>query len=422
MRSTISTLLSFVLASCGGSSNHNDHTIDAPADTADAPVTTTLTVTNYRFTGPVNTQLVAVQDGDGPWTEISGNAGVYTTSLHGDRFGIVLGCVTTAYSTVFAIYGAVSDGTSWFVDDCGDTGAAAATISGTISGAAAANPVRIVNGFDALDLPAGTTTYSFPTSAGPTRLFAEELVGDRPVKLAMVDTTVVDGATINFDLGSGFAPVTHAVTANRTIAAASLTYRDVQTFARLDSGAAPFADYRAVPANQLGNGLDRLEVAAVGTNSAAQYVIRYFKTPADETVTLPPVLQLAQPPTATAGTAPTVAATFPVQAGVTYYDVDVSTTNQTTMMTHDWYAEWTAGYVAKKYPGGTISYAMPDLHGLPDFQAVLQLEAGQTIDWTVEDNTNTNVDLFNAVPPDQFAFHDGGEEAFTSAYGQLAAP
>src|SRR5262249_46534012 len=150
--------------------------------------------------------------------------------------------------------------------------------------------------------------------------------------------------------------------------------------------------------------------------------IRYFKAPVDQTITLPPELQIVQPPTATATPYPTVTAKLPVHAATTGYDFDFSTNNQTSMVSHDWFAQMTSTYVAKAFPGGTITYTMPDLHGLAGWQTAFQLEAGQPIDWSLEGDVDTHVDLFNTVPPDQFAFHDGSEEQFSSILGQLAAP
>jgi len=421
MRTAIFMLLSSALVSCGGSSKHNpDAAVDTPPDTL--PVTATLTLTTYTASGPVNTQLVAVQDGDGPWAVVSGNAGVYTAMLHGDRFGVTVACSTTMFSSVFTIYAAVSDGTNWYVGDCSDPGPAAATISGSVTGAAAANPVRVMNGFDFVDVPAGMTTYSLPTTAGPAKLFAEELVNKRPIKLAAVDATVIDGATVNFNLAAGFAPVTHSLVSSAPLTSASLSYRDIHGIDFLDRSAAPVTDFRAVPAAQLGMGLNRLSASASATASGSQFVIRYFKNPADQSITMPPVLQLPQQPTATATPYPTATAKLPVAAGVTLYDFDFSTTNQTTMASRDFFAEMTAAYVAKAFPGGTISFTMPDFHSLPGWQTGFQLEAALPIDFFIETSANVNVDLFNTLPPDQFAFHDGGEEKFTSALGQLPAP
>jgi hypothetical protein len=88
MRSTVLALLSFAFG-CGGSSSHSvDAQVDTPVDT---PKTiTTIKVTTYGGNGPVNTQLVVVQDGDGPWTVVSGNAGVYTEGVHSDHLGFTL--------------------------------------------------------------------------------------------------------------------------------------------------------------------------------------------------------------------------------------------------------------------------------------------------------------------------------------------
>ena len=407
MRLTIFALLASVLVGCGGS---------------DSGSPTKVTLTTFTTTGPVNTQLVAVQDGDGAWTVVSGTAGVYTTTVHHDHFGLMVACSAATFSSVFTIYATPSDGTSWYVDDCSDAGPAAATISGTITGAAAANATRVMNGFDFVDVPAGTTAYSLPTVAGPSKLFGEELVGDRPVTYATVDTTVTDGATVNFDLASGFAPVTHTLSANGAITGASLSYRDLHNIAVLDRVVSPVTDFRAVPANQLGNGLNRLTVTGPASNTSSLDVIRYFTTPSDQTITLPAPLQLPQLPSAVATPYPTATAQLPVQAGTTTYGFDFSTTNQTTMATHDWFAEMTGDYVAAKFSSGTISYTMPDLHALAGWQPGFQLDTGTAIDFFLDTSANTKVDIFNAVPPDQLAFHDGGEERIANVNGQIQAP
>jgi hypothetical protein len=416
-----SPILAMLLVGCGGSSHHSpdsqvDTMVDAPA------VTGTLKLTTYTINGPVNTQLVAVQDGDGPWAAVSGNAGVYTVMLHSDHFGLTVACSGPMFSSVYTLYETISDGLSWYVDDCSDPLGGAATVTGTVTGAAAANAVRVMNGFDIIDVAAGTTTYSLPTSAGPTRMFAEELVNSRPIKIVGVDTTVTNGGTVNFNLASGFAPQTHALTANATLAGASLAYRDIHGIAILDRSTSPVTDYRGIPAAQLGNGLNRLSVTGPASNTTFSSAIRYFTAPVDQSMTLLPTLTLSQAPTATKTPYPTGTAHVAVQSGLTSYDIDFSTTNQTTMNSHDFFAEMSAAYVAKVFPGGTISYTMPDFHALSGWDTGFQLESGLPIDFNVQDNSSVNVDNFNAVPPTQFTFHDGSDEKFTSVNGQIAAP
>ncbi|MEO7730688.1 MAG: hypothetical protein ABIY55_06930, partial [Kofleriaceae bacterium] len=136
-----------------------------------------LTLTTYRTTGPVNTQLVAFQDGDGPWTVLSGVAGVYTATLTSGRYGVMTSCVSTAFGGGSSIlYGTVSDGTKLYSSDCEEPSAAAANISGNVTGAAPANPIRVFAPSDTVNLAAGVTTYSSATVAGPAKLVAAELV------------------------------------------------------------------------------------------------------------------------------------------------------------------------------------------------------------------------------------------------------
>src|SRR5690242_8393518 len=104
-------VLSFALVACGSVKVTNgDAGIDAPRADAplgpDAPPGTTLTLTTYGAAGPANAPLVAVQDGGGAWTVVSGSAGVYTPTVHGDHFGLMVACSATTFSTVLTVYAA----------------------------------------------------------------------------------------------------------------------------------------------------------------------------------------------------------------------------------------------------------------------------------------------------------------------------
>jgi len=422
----LSTMAIAALLGCGGGSHHHDvdAALDTPIDTPDP--TTTLTINTYRAAGPVNTQLVAVQDGDGAWSAVMGINGVYTAKLHSDRYGVMVACATAMAGGGPSIYyGTISDGTNLYFSDCQDpTSTATANISGTITGAAAANPTRVNDAyFVFVDLPAGTTTYTLSTTPGPERLIAEELVGNRPVKLAVADITAVDGGTQNFDLAAGFVPVTKSLSSNGgTIGNASLSYRDVHGIERLDRVTAPFNNYRAIPADKLGSGLNRLLVGnADGTGSS---VIRYFKAPTDQTITFPPAITLSQQPTATKVPYPNVQFTVPVRSELSHYDLSFSTTNQTTMIGHYWFAEMTGAYVAKAFPGVTsFAYTMPDFRALAGWQAGFQAEAGLPLDWSLSFDKSTNIDWYPTVPPGTMFDHDGGELSLpASPSGQLPAP
>jgi hypothetical protein len=396
-------------------SHSNHHSPDAAVDTPQGG--TTLTITTYQASGPINAKLVAVQDGDGPWTALTGTAGVYTATVHGDRYGVLTSCVSGLYSGPSIWYAAVSDGTALYFDDCADPGPAAAGISGAVTGAATGDAASVLDAyFDQADVPAGMTAYTLSTFVGAERLIAEDLVNMRPVKLATVDATVADAATVNFDLSTGFAPVTHALSGNG-IAAANLGYRDAHGIAIIDRAASPFDTFRAIPADKLGSGLNRLLVGDANGSS----VIRYFKDPVDQQVTLPAPPQLAQQPTATKTPYPAVHFIVPVQAG-TIYDLSFSTTNNSTMNTRGFSIEMTPAWIVKTYAGGSIDYSAPDLSSLAGWTTDFQPEAGIALDWSVSPTKNTNVDWFPSVAPGTMFDHDGSELAFTSASGQLPAP
>ncbi len=415
MRLTILPLLSVGLLACGSHSNH--HSPDAAGDSSPQGGTT-LTINTYSASGPINTQLVAVQDGDGPWTELTGTAGVYTATVHGDRYGVLTSCVSTGFKGPSLWYAAVSDATTLYFDNCDDPGPTGANISGAITGAPAADATSVLDMyFDETDLPAGMTAYTLSTFVGAERLIAEDLVDMRPVKLATVDGTVADGATVNFDLSTGFAPVTHALSGTG-IMSASLGYRDAHGIAIIDRAATPFDTFRAIPADKLGTGLNRL---SVGDGNGA-YVIRYFKDPVDQQITLPAPIQLAQQPTATATPYPNVHFVVPLQAGA-IYDLDFSTTNMATMIGHGFSIEMTPAWIASKYPGGTsIDYTVPDFHALAGWTTDYQPEAGIPLDWTLSVGKNTNVAWFPTVPPGTMFDHDGSELSSSSLSGQLPAP
>ncbi len=409
MRLTISAILSVGTLAC--------------ATHPDASGSSTLTVTTYRTSGPVNTQLVAIQDGDGPWTVLSGTAGVYTATLQSNRYGVMTSCVSAMFGGgPMIVYGTISDGTALYFADCEDSGPAVANITGTVTGAAAANPVSILDqSFDTADVPAGTTTYALASTAGPQKLIADELVNARPVKLAMVDANVVDGATANFDLAAGFAPVTHAITASAGIGGASLSYRDAHGIARIDRATAPFSTFRAIPADKLGSGLNRLVVTSTATDNPT--VIRYFKEPADQNIAFPVAIQLTQQPTATAAPYPNVKFMVPVRADASLYDVSFSTTNTTTNIAQTWSTEITSAWVADAFPDATtFAYTMPDFHGLAGWQSGFQADVGLPLDWSASLAKIKNIDWSFTAAPNTFFEHDGGELQFTTVIGQLVAP
>lgn len=93
-----------------------------------------------------NTTLVALQDGDGPWTELAGTAGVYTGSVHSERFGVASGCTFRGQDAFVTIaMQTVADGTTVQVLGCRDD-APTVTLGGPIVGAPTSASVSVAAG------------------------------------------------------------------------------------------------------------------------------------------------------------------------------------------------------------------------------------------------------------------------------------
>src|SRR5262245_59584202 len=114
----------------------------APPDSSppDAPPTHAITIRVYpdlvpTFTGITeNAALVALQDGDGAWTALSGTSGVYTATIRSTRYGVAVGC-TAASLTVY--YQSIDDANDLPVDGCPHPPVDAADITVSMVNAAA---------------------------------------------------------------------------------------------------------------------------------------------------------------------------------------------------------------------------------------------------------------------------------------------
>src|SRR5262245_28737536 len=116
MRKAISVLLSIGILGCA----------------ADKSTPSTLTILG----GEVLPTLLAVQDGDGPWTVLAANAGVYTTTVIGNRYGVMTICGSPMFIGPSIIYATPADATTLNLDDCNAPTTATVNISGKVTGAA----------------------------------------------------------------------------------------------------------------------------------------------------------------------------------------------------------------------------------------------------------------------------------------------
>jgi hypothetical protein len=109
---------------CGGGSARPDA---PPSDTDAAPVPTPIMIRVFpdlvpSFSGRTdNASLVAFQDGDGPWVELTGAGGIYNATATGKRYAVAVGCSAPAAPSspgVTLYYQSVSDMTEVLANGC----------------------------------------------------------------------------------------------------------------------------------------------------------------------------------------------------------------------------------------------------------------------------------------------------------------
>src|SRR5215475_10311933 len=152
---------------------------DASIDAGPAMITFTSQVSDGKV---VNTDLVAFQDGDGPWQVATGAAGVYTATVTSGRYGVFWACKRASDGAVFANLGyyAVSDGKSRYgVSFCVSATLPRVMISGTVAGAAMGDQIFISDGVSSSQGP--PASWMMPAAAGAGTLIGLRLSNNRPI-------------------------------------------------------------------------------------------------------------------------------------------------------------------------------------------------------------------------------------------------
>ena len=361
------------LAGCGkvpaadrpdGGSGGGDGAVDASG-----PVTVTLT--NQRVSGQTgNAALVAVQDGDGPWQAVSGTDGVYRASVSAARYGTFVACERARDGAVFVALGfyAVSDGTERYtIDYCALENPVGVMISGTVSGTQMGDSLWISDGFK--ETAGAITNWSIEAFAGPGTLIGMKMVNNRPTAMLLQRVTFAAGATFNLDFANQFFPAESDLTLDPTGTTTFMsTYYVDETGGehRIDFTDKPVTKYRVVPADRVGGGMLLLS-QNTGSNGAIREVLRAFKAPTAQVLTLPAAFLLPTPPRIATRTPYVIAeATLPRRAAASYYAVNYFT--QDNNVFRSWDTTYSAAWAAA-VPGADLVTRLPDLSGVPGWKA-----------------------------------------------------
>jgi hypothetical protein len=356
-----------------------DGSIDgAPGGASDAPseaavIAFTIQHADGSF---ASTDLVAYQDGDGPWTEVTGDHGVYALSVSQGRYGLVFGCARPdGPSLVELSYYAVSDGAQRFgIDACATGSALLVPISGTVSHVTDQDQDEVrVDDQPLADLTAGWTGAAAP---GIGELIGLRLTGGRPDGIVLDRVTYARDMAYEVDFAGEVAPAERALQID---AGAGSTAPIRMTTSYLDVTGAPHAidaaddptTYRVVPVDALDSGLSVLSLDAAQDQQRRQ-AVRRFRSAIDQIVELPAAYEPASPPQFDEAAAyPTVVATLPKRAAALDYQLMYrtpvpNTSNAIVRWTVTYSAAW-----ADAAPGDAVVSRLPDLSALPSWQPAM---------------------------------------------------
>jgi hypothetical protein len=369
-----------MLAACGDvTSTPIDAGIDAPPA---GP--TTITYTSQLGDGqPANTNLVAFQDGEGPWQVVTGTAGVYTFSVSAKRYGLLAACERSLTGSTFVVinYAAVTDPTARFgLDFCLGGSPTAVTITGTAVGVPTGQQLWVSSGFSASLGPPGNWTISTLAGAGTLVAMAMD-AQQRPTSMIVRKATYTANAAFALDFAGGFFPSESQLTLDPTGTAPSMTtsYLDEEGgMHQIDLASTAVTSYRVVPPDRIGNGISILSASsfAAGVSRSLQ---RAFKSPVAQTTTLPAAFLLAAAPLVVATTPyPIVEAVLPRRTGASHYSVRlISSIGR--LVFHSWELTASAAWV-ESAPGGDVTVRTPDFSTLAGWKPAFALVANN-INW-----------------------------------------
>jgi hypothetical protein len=151
--------------------------------------TVTLTLNDPGADTTANGELVAFQDGDGPWTVLTGDQGHYQAIATTGRYGFLIACTNEFGGDTWLELSTTAESTAVAASSCATWPREPLTISGTISHSESGF-VEVSSLRDA-DFLFDEDTYSLATRAGPEQL----LVAD-------YDQDFNPGRIVRRDLGS----------------------------------------------------------------------------------------------------------------------------------------------------------------------------------------------------------------------------
>ncbi len=381
-------LLLSVLAACGGPAPAAP---DAPAGlpdaTADAPEGT-VAITVLRDLAfpdePFAAQVVAYQDGDGPWQLAQGSGGHYVAAITGPRYGVAVACEETSALLQYRFTTLAEDPAPRV--GCAQPPLDAVRVDGRILGTGGESGHRYLAAVD-LGLDPGDVAYAAVVHRGRADLIASvEAPGTGPGRsLRIADLALAADRTIAIDFAGSTTNLRVPITVTNRAGGTMFTRSILRVV--LDSGEA--ARYRLYQAH---NGLAWVETIAPSLlrdgdlvqetayeskpGGVMRYAHAWLAAPASVTLDLPSAFAARSPDLSVDPTHPRL--DFPV-GGNAFSHVAYLATILSNGPTLD--LEWSAGWVEGQ---PRVSMALPDLRGLAGWSAAFEVPGYGGIGWWLQ--------------------------------------
>jgi hypothetical protein len=363
-----------------------------------------------------NAMLVAFQDGDGPWTALTGTGGVYQASPGSPRYGVAVGCVSNGRSDVNLYYRSLSDPRELLAAGCPspvETAHVSIDLRGVQAGERAEVWVGDSEAFASADGAIGLTVLKAPAD-----VFARSYVLSNTIptpgatnNVRAYRGTALDPSStssLQIDLASSaraleFHPLTvvdPAPPGSRTAFTVrsvlftrnSQTNWPVHASGTVQSGAAPPDRYATLDAAmRQPDDISSIHVfadAAIDASSTVGYLRsarRSFKDPVAQSVMLPDLVAVQAPVVASTGT-PWLTATIPIVPSrlgfITYEALFGGTVSGPD--DRGWDVAISADWAAIKSSGqSSVTISLPDLSNLPGWRPEMALDATSYDTWNI---------------------------------------
>jgi hypothetical protein len=369
------------LGACHGEHGSKD---DTDPDAGDTEPTSggTLRVQTLVDGVQANAPLVAVQDGDGPWTAVQGGGGLVEATLDGDRYGVAVVCVDAGGRVDVSIRHATLGESDTQVARC-TVQLETVHLSGTVSGLAAGQFAWITADRSGSSATTVDPTYDFLVPEGTRDVVAVAYdATNTPLAVQVVRGLGVPyDVTRDFDLATGSTvPASHGlsvdgdgptdtvftqVALHTNLGTVALLSSDVATWASLPDAALVGHDVHEVKATV------RDDVARTFRSSSA-----WVREGRDVSLTLPP---LTAPPLvgvegATPYVRPTVVQDAPGEADLIELQV-----SQSADVVRSWIVALSPAWRA----GADVDWTTPDLSSVEGFDPAWGFVAGAELSWAV---------------------------------------